>query len=177
MTTLRRFTPADLFHFNRINLDPLTETYNLSFYLTYLAHHPSYFTVALSHTGTYMGYIMGKAEGEEHKKEWHGHVTALTVAPEFRRCGVARTLMKTLEDVSEQIYDTFFVDLFVRKSNSLAISMYEGFGYKVFRRVRGYYTGPDGEDALDMRKALPRDTNGWTFRGMGKVIDPEDLEW
>lgn len=29
-----------------------------------------------------MGYIMGKSEGEGEK--WHGHVTAVTVAPEYR---------------------------------------------------------------------------------------------
>ena len=29
-----------------------------------------------------MGYILGKVEGEE--SDWHGHVTAVTVAPEYR---------------------------------------------------------------------------------------------
>jgi hypothetical protein len=33
MTTLRRFTCDDLFTFNNVNLDILTETYNLPFYL------------------------------------------------------------------------------------------------------------------------------------------------
>lgn len=49
--------------------------------------------------GRMMGYIMGKSEGEGNK--WHGHVTAVTVAPEFRRLGLARRLMKYLEDVSD----------------------------------------------------------------------------
>lgn len=44
--------------------------------------------------------VMGKAEG--HGDNWHGHVTALTVAPEYRRLGLAATLMKYLEDVSEK---------------------------------------------------------------------------
>lgn len=30
-----------------------------------------------------MGYILGKAEGEGEK--WHGHVTAVTVAPGYRQ--------------------------------------------------------------------------------------------
>jgi ribosomal protein S18 acetylase RimI-like enzyme len=42
-----------------------------------------------------MGYIMGKAEGLG--EDWHGHVTALTVAPEFRRIGLAHHLMNELE--------------------------------------------------------------------------------
>ena len=73
------------------------------------------------------------------------------------------------------------MDLFVRVSNTLAITMYKAFGYIVYRTVTGYYTGlKDGEDAygkkvihqlvdlflkheimneLDMRKALPRDVD------------------
>lgn len=43
---------------------------------------------------------MGKAEGGGEK--WHGHVTALTVAPEFRRLGLAGKLMNNLEQISEQ---------------------------------------------------------------------------
>ena len=40
MSTMRQFTCDDLFRFNGINLDPLTETYGLSFYLKYMARWP-----------------------------------------------------------------------------------------------------------------------------------------
>ncbi len=60
--------------------------YNLAFYLQYLAKWPEYFEVAETPSGRFMGYIMGKAEGEN--ENWHGHVTALTVAPEYRRIGL-----------------------------------------------------------------------------------------
>jgi len=43
---------------------------------------------------------MGKAEGSA--ENWHGHVTALTVAPEYRRLGLAAKLMHSLEDISEK---------------------------------------------------------------------------
>ena len=43
---------------------------------------------------------MGKVEGSY--KTWHGHVTALTVAPEFRRLGLANTFMGMLETISEK---------------------------------------------------------------------------
>ena len=56
MTTLRPFRCEDMFHFNNVNLDPLTETYGLSFYLQYLAHWPEYFQVAESSSGVIMGY-------------------------------------------------------------------------------------------------------------------------
>lgn len=72
---------------------------------------------------------MGKSEGQQ--ELWHGHVTAVTVAPEFRRLGLARLLMQELEDISRDVYNAYFVDLFVRKSNSLAINMYHKLGYSV----------------------------------------------
>jgi N-terminal acetyltransferase B complex catalytic subunit len=44
--------------------------------------------------------VMGKSEG--HPDNWHGHVTALTVAPEYRRLGLAGKLMNILEEVSDR---------------------------------------------------------------------------
>ncbi len=58
---------------------------------------------------------MGKAEGREEK--WHGHVTAVTVAMEYRRLGIAGLLMKGLEELSEMcvlVEDTKHVN--VKKS-------------------------------------------------------------
>jgi N-terminal acetyltransferase B complex catalytic subunit len=101
-----------------------------------------------------MGYVLGKAEGDG--PLWHGHVSALTVAPAYRRLGLAKTLMEKFEDACVHTYNAYFVDLFVRSSNTLAIRMYEKFGYSTYRRVLGYYSGELPEDALDMRKALPR---------------------
>ena len=56
MTTTRQFRCEDLFRFNNVNLDPLTETYHLGFYLTYLARWPEYMTTAVSSNGDVMGY-------------------------------------------------------------------------------------------------------------------------
>ncbi|XP_064411822.1 N-alpha-acetyltransferase 20 isoform X4 [Latimeria chalumnae] len=108
MTTLRAFTCDDLFRFNNINLDPLTETYGIPFYLQYLAHWPEYFVVAEAPGGELMGYIMGKAEGSVAREEWHGHVTALSVATEFRRLGLAAKLMELLEEISERYEESPF---------------------------------------------------------------------
>ena len=98
---------------------------------------------------------MGKAEGTG--ENWHGHVTALTVAPEYRRLGLANHLMHILEEVSEKIYSGYFVDLFVRQSNIVAIGMYEKMGYSIYRRVLEYYTGLQGapsEDAFGIHISL-----------------------
>ena len=49
-------------------------------------------------------------------------------------------------------HDAYFVDLFVRVSNAVAITMYEKFGYSVYRRVLEYYSGE--EDAFGTLNVL-----------------------
>eukprot|EP01038_Epipyxis_sp_PR26KG_P006218 gene6218-8570_t len=173
MTTMRPFLAEDLFKFNHINLDPLTETYTVQFYTQYLATWPGLCATLEDPSGRMMGYILGKAEGEG--KLWHGHVTAVTVSPEYRRLGVASRLMSHLEIVSEVLFAGYFVDLFVRVSNKLAQIMYRNMGYNVYRRVLGYYSGE--EDAFDMRKALIRDVNKESVIPLTSPVLPEDLEW
>ena len=178
MSTTRRFSMFDLLKLNNVNLDPLTETYNMAFYTQYLAKWPEYCFNVTAAQGRPMGYILGKAEGLD--EEWHGHVTAVTVPPEYRRLGVAAQLMDMLERGSENARGYFvdisnpnpsrnpnpnpnpnpspslnpnpspnpspshipnpnpryFVDLFVRESNSLAIGMYQKLGYSIYRQVR-----------------------------------------
>lgn len=95
--------------------------------------------------------VLGKAEGQS--SDWHGHITALTVAPEYRRLGLARKMIDLLEYVSDNVYKGFFVDLYVRCNNRVATDMYEGLAYSVFRRVREYYgnlgVGKGGKDEED----------------------------
>lgn len=86
--------------------------------------------------------VIGKVEGVGH--EWHGHVTAITVAPEYRRLHLGKNMMDLLERISDEVYHGFFVDLYVRLSNDKAIDMYERLGYSVYRRVRQYYSGSTG---------------------------------
>lgn len=114
---------------------------------------------------------MGKAEG--HGEQWHGHVTALTVSPDYRRLGLAATLMKFLEDVSEK-KRCFFVDLFVRVSNQIAITMYQQLGYIIYRTVLEYYSGD--ENAYDMRKALKRDVHKKSVVPLSNPVRPEDID-
>lgn len=117
--------------------------------------------------------VLGKVEGSG--SEWHGHITALTVAPAYRRLALARSMVARLELVSDTHYRAFFVDLYVRCNNALAIAMYEGFGYSVFRRVREYYgslvggrgkAARDEEDAFGERRpppSLPRPSSLTVF--------------
>jgi N-terminal acetyltransferase B complex catalytic subunit len=101
--------------------------------------------------------VIAKAEGNA--TEWHGHITAITVAPEYRRLSLARKMVNLMEFVSDEIYKGFFVDLYVRCANDVALAMYEGFGYSVYRRVREYYgnlgLGKGGRDEEDAFGGFP----------------------
>lgn len=146
-------------------------------------------------TGAVLGYILGKVEGKG--ESWHGHITALAVAPSARRSGLAKALVAELERRAE-VAGGRFVDLFVRASNERAIKLYEGLGYVTYRRVLGYYSGggvgvggrkkdggkddgesePENEDALDMRKSLPADgPSKRSMRPLGRAIKPYELEF
>ncbi len=49
------------------------------------------------------------------------------------------------------------------------------FDYVVYRRVLGYYSGE--EDALDMRKAMPRDRDKLSVVPLDRPIQPYELEF
>lgn len=132
---------------------------------------------------------MGKVESSpdyfkfsDHYLPWHAHITALTVAPEARRLGLGTLLTKKLEAAANK-EDAWFVDLFVRKSNTKAIRFYEGMGYSVYRVVKDYYgenvndPTANGEDAYDMRKAMRRDKDRTHVRDDGRnhFVNPEDV--
>ena len=181
MTCLEPFRFDDLLEFNFVNTDQLTETYSTSFYGEYLTHWPEYQQVARHPSGLVMGYMLGKVEGDG--EDWHGHVSAVTVAPTFRRLGLADKLMANLEQTSDELHKGYFVDLFVRNSNRVATEMYKKMGYVVYRRVLNYYHGggvfPKDEDALDMRKALSRNEtrSRSSVIPLAKPIQPHELEY
>ena len=56
MTSLRAMRPDDLFRMNLTNLDPLTENYNIDYYMQYLIRWPSLLTVAEDQEGNIIGY-------------------------------------------------------------------------------------------------------------------------
>lgn len=178
MTSFRPFEPNDLFRFNTINFDPLTETFGVSFYLQYIINWPEYFQVAIHPSGKMMGYIMGKAEGRG--TDWHGHVTAVSVDPEFRRMKLAAAFMENLEKISDK-KGCYFVDLFVRVSNEAARKLYRSLGYIVYRRIIDYYAGNSAigeqdEDSYDMRKALSRDVDRRSVIPYKCAIKSSELE-
>ncbi|KAF1913943.1 n-acetyltransferas-like protein [Ampelomyces quisqualis] len=185
MATIRPMRPNDLLLISSTNLDHLTETYNISFYMEYLTKWPELCQVIEGPDGNIEGYILGKLESSPyapplapydpattgvaypHYLPWHGHITALTVAPSARRLGHATALSSALERSSDAA-SAWFVDLFVRASNDIAKELYRKMGYSVYRRVVDYYN--DGEDAFDMRKPLSRDKDKGTIREDGEEV-------
>ncbi|KAK0366547.1 N-alpha-acetyltransferase 20 [Friedmanniomyces endolithicus] len=193
-STARPMTPMDLLKFNPCNLDHLTETYNIGFYLDYFTKWPNLCKVIENETGQIEAYILGKVEASPfpapiepydpslkiYQKKfsnylpWHAHITCLTVAPSARRLGHATKLSEALEQVGDE-QDAWFVDLFVRVENEAAIKLYEKMGYSIYRRITDYYN--DGSDAFDMRKPLKRDKQRKTVRPNGENIkvDPSEV--
>jgi ribosomal-protein-alanine N-acetyltransferase len=76
--------------------------------------------------------------------EWE--IENAVVAPEFRRRGVGRDLIRELLRQAEMAGGTA-VWLEVRESNSAARGLYEKHGFRETGRRRGYYNDPS-EDAI-----------------------------
>ncbi|SRR6266542_2451971 len=76
------------------------------------------------------------------------HVATLATHPDFRRQGIAKTLLShTLRRLIEEGARSSFLE--VRESNFVAQEMYRKFGYKEVGRRRRYYRDND-EDAILM---------------------------
>lgn len=73
------------------------------------------------------------------------HITVLAVDPRYQRRGLGKWLLvNLLKDACHR--DLTRATLEVRPSNSLALALYESFGFETLGRRRRYYA--DGEDAL-----------------------------
>jgi ribosomal-protein-alanine N-acetyltransferase len=80
------------------------------------------------------------------------HITSVTVRRDCRRQGLGRQLLTHLLDVAQNL-DVRRATLEVRVSNVAAQRLYEGFGFEIIGRRKGYYAKTQ-EDALVMLKEL-----------------------
>ena len=94
--------------------------------------------------GKVAGYIGSQTCGDE------SDVMNVAVHPDFRRRGIAETLVNALVDELKAI-ESRCLTLEVRASNVPAISLYEKQGFAEVGRRKNYYRNPR-EDALIMRK-------------------------
>ena len=82
--------------------------------------------------------------------------------------------MQYLHEVSIKRHDAYFVDLFVRPSNNVAVGFYKGLNYSIYRTVLNYYSN---EDAYEMRMSLPKDVSGELSKPLNKSVLPHELEY
>jgi ribosomal-protein-alanine N-acetyltransferase len=98
--------------------------------------------------GAYLedGVLIGYAFVSRYVDAWH--VMNIAVAPDFRRRGIATTLLERLFEVTAADPRRGYT-LEVRVSNADAIRLYEKLGFEARGIRRGYYTD-NREDALIM---------------------------
>ena len=94
--------------------------------------------------GCVAGYIGSQTCGDE------SDVMNVAVHPDFRRRGIAETLVNALVEELKAI-ESHCLTLEVRASNVPAIALYEKLGFAKIGRRKNYYRNPR-EDALIMRK-------------------------
>ncbi|KAG5859255.1 hypothetical protein KMI_08g13960 [Encephalitozoon hellem] len=157
--------PSDVFSLDWVNLDEKSESFPLSYYLYYLVNHaedcivipsePEYKT-SFAYRRNVCAYMIGKLE--ENGEFINAHISAVSVAPSYRRNRFGKLCMGIMEKNGD-IYNAHFADLYVREGNIAAIEFYKKLGYVVYRKVFNYYIEGNEENALDMRKSLEADKN------------------
>ncbi|KAH9411069.1 hypothetical protein HK407_08g13430 [Ordospora pajunii] len=165
MYKIEPLLPSDAFSLDTINLDYSTESYALSYYLYYMINHTEDCMAVVSskerkHSFYCLREVYGILMGRLEEKEGGvvcAHISVLSVQFGKRRNRFARLCMDILEN-NANIYKAYFMDLYVRCTNTYAIDFYKRLGYTVYRRIFDYYYDKNGyEDALDMRKSLKLD--------------------
>ena len=114
--------------------------------------YPSYFLDQLAEANPLrflVATIRGDVVGYAVVDRWrhHNHLVSIAVHPEARRRGIGRRLLAALWaglEVGKPLR------LEVRKSNTAAMGLYLGNGFRRVGEVEGYYG--DGEDAVLMEK-------------------------
>jgi len=81
-----------------------------------------------------------------------GHLVSIAVRREYRGRGIGSKLLEATIKAVKDVYKAEALYLEVRVSNYTAIRLYEKFGFRKARIIRGYYR--DGEDAYVMVKRL-----------------------
>lgn len=117
--------------------------------LQYFVRHPRSTTVVAERDGQIAGFCVVDWKQEAGRKL--GHFITIDVAPEVRRNGLGRLLMRAGERELAAM-GCFAIALEVAVNNDDAHAFYERLGYRETGRIPGYYA--DGTDALVLRKAL-----------------------
>ena len=176
---VRKARETDIPEVMRINVETLPENYWYGFYKHLLDNWGEAFLVA-EVGGKLVGYAMSRVEEHsdpvllglavELEEEGGvlkrivsmlrslgeprpvGHLVSIAVRAPYRRKGIGSKLLEETIRVMREVYKTDSIYLEVRVTNEPAIRLYEKFGFRKARIVKGYYA--DGEDAFIMVKRL-----------------------
>lgn len=139
---LRRIEPRDLDAIDEIERASYPTPWSRAMFVAELRKPSSLALGAYSAEGTLLGY----AFVSRYVDAWH--VMNVAVATDYRRRGVATTLLKRLFEITATDPRSGYT-LEVRVSNLEAIRLYERLGFESRGIRRGYYTD-NREDALIM---------------------------
>lgn len=153
---IREASIEDIPKIMMINRICLPENYTYFFFESILKGYPKSFLIA-EIDEEIVGYIMCRVERSLSKFEKMGfkklgHIISIAILPEYRRRGLARSLLENALKILKEDYECEEAYLEVRVSNSAAISLYKKCGFTVIRVAKGYYI--DGEDAYVMARKL-----------------------
>ena len=170
MFKIRKAKDSDIPEVMKINLETLPENYWYGFYKNLLDNWGEAFLVA-EKEGVLVGYAMSRIEeqsdpvllglAKDEVSVWRrviskitgdlrkvGHLVSIAVRAPYRRIGIGSALLRETISVVDKFYNAESLYLEVRVTNYPAISLYEKFGFRKARIVKGYYS--DGEDAYVM---------------------------
>ncbi len=143
---VRQAREADLNEVSKIESLSFKDPYPRSFLNSLHALHSSSFLVAVIPSGEIVGYAVTAI-----RYALMGHLLSLATRPEFRRQGVATTLLlETIRILSKD--RVRLIRLEARVSNVEAIVLYEKMGFEMGDVEENYY--PDHEAAQVMYKQL-----------------------
>jgi [ribosomal protein S18]-alanine N-acetyltransferase len=117
-----------------------------AYYRELSSRSSAYYVVLRRWTGPVPGEVVGYAGMWRMYDE--AHVTTIGVRRDKQGSGYGRVIFAGLVQAAYEM-GAKWMTLEVRASNDTAMRMYEGFGFKVIGRRKGYYTD-NGEDALVM---------------------------
>lgn len=153
---IREASEEDILTVMNINRICLPENYSYTFFHSILKAYPKTFLVA-EVDSKIAGYIMCRVERilsklERFRIKKAGHIISIAVLPEYRRRGIASTLIKKAMETLKKEYGCDEIFLEVRVTNNQAISLYKKLGFNEIDVLKRYYI--DGEDAYVMARKL-----------------------
>ena len=144
---IRKLTIEDLPGVLEIENTSFKDPYKYDDFVWEIEHDDVYQLFCAVFEGKIIGYITFMITFDS------ASIISIAVSNKYRKNGVAKALMdRMLSCLKEQKEPVEWVTLEVRKSNSVAISLYEKHDFKIVTEKKQYYR--DGEDAYYMVATL-----------------------